>query len=390
MTVAFITHDSSLYGANKSLLNLIEGLKYYGVTSCVIVPKEGPLSHMLEELKIPFRVIYLENWAQSVQEEKSMLRKLRQFFYIKRQVLKRILKNIKSFPVLVAQLKCWDVDLVYSNSSAISIGFFAAKYLNKPHVQHIREFLYKDYRMKFDWGNRLSNKLLKESSAKISVSKIIQEHYFSKDDRNSYVVYNGVATKVRFDELYQEAALMKNLNNNFFTFAIVGFLHPAKGHEAALRALAQVLTKFDNIKMIVAGDGNKDSIDKVIDELELKDYVEFLGYVHDPFTVYKTADCVLVCSPSEAMGRVTVETMAACCPVIGYNAAGTAEIIKHNETGLLYNGSHDELAAAMMRMIGEPVLRQRLVKSAWKEARENFSIETYAEKIYHILRNLLH
>ena len=44
MNVVFITHYSALYGANRSLLNLIDGLKEYNVESFVLCPSEGKIS----------------------------------------------------------------------------------------------------------------------------------------------------------------------------------------------------------------------------------------------------------------------------------------------------------------------------------------------------------
>ena len=45
--VAFISHYSELYGANLSLLNLIEGLGAHGVQAHVICPEEGDLLAVL-------------------------------------------------------------------------------------------------------------------------------------------------------------------------------------------------------------------------------------------------------------------------------------------------------------------------------------------------------
>ena len=46
-------------------------------------------------------------------------------------------------------------------------------------------------------------------------------------------------------------------------------------------------------------------------------------------------------SPYEAFGRVTIEYMMAGLPVIGRNGGATPEIIKENETGMLYNSKKE-------------------------------------------------
>ena len=49
MRVLFITHYTDLYGANRSLLNLIDGLKQFKVKSFVLCPSEGEIPRALEK-----------------------------------------------------------------------------------------------------------------------------------------------------------------------------------------------------------------------------------------------------------------------------------------------------------------------------------------------------
>jgi hypothetical protein len=50
LRVAFLTHYAELYGANLSLLNLIEGLGRHGVSAHVISPEQGDLSNEFSSL----------------------------------------------------------------------------------------------------------------------------------------------------------------------------------------------------------------------------------------------------------------------------------------------------------------------------------------------------
>ena len=94
----------------------------------------------------------------------------------------------------------------------------------------------------------------------------------------------------------------------------------------ALRALHRLKQEGGETCLLVAGDGKSEhveSLHQLCRSLNLNDEVSFLGYVSDPFDVYKRADAVLMCSPHEAMGRVTAEAMAAVLPVIGFDRDGT-------------------------------------------------------------------
>lgn len=388
MRIAFIAHYPRFYGANRSLLNLIEGLKAYGVSSFVIVPELGEFTERLESTQVPYAVLPIENWMQVVPGESTFDKRIRQYLYIKRQVLKRAFINLTLLPHIIKQFNKWQVDLIYSNSSVISIGWIIAKILKKPHVFHIREFSLEHYKMEFDWGRRISIKIIHSSYAKIVVSNSIKRYYFVENDSSVHVVYNGVLPAKKFDDLYHNKKACNQESQNF-KFAIVGMIHPNKGQDVAIRALALVLQKYKNSTLQIVGDGEKGYLEKIIQELQIEDSVEFPGYVKDPFEIYTSIDCLLVCSKFEAMGRVTVEAMAACCPVVGFDRAGTAELIRHEVTGLLYEGDHKELSACMLRLIENPELRERLVENAWKEAKSKYTVEAYAENVHKIIVGLI-
>ena len=63
MRIAFITHYTELYGANMSLLNLIEGLGHYGVRAHVICPDDGDLIGALAKRGVPVAILPFEWWA---------------------------------------------------------------------------------------------------------------------------------------------------------------------------------------------------------------------------------------------------------------------------------------------------------------------------------------
>jgi glycosyltransferase involved in cell wall biosynthesis len=86
--------------------------------------------------------------------------------------------------------------------------------------------------------------------------------------------------------------------------------------------------------------------------------------------------------------RVTAEAMASARPVIGYNSTGTAELIEHESTGLLYGGGHEELARCMARLIENPEWAKELGINGWHKAKREFTIETYAERVYKVLKKV--
>src|SRR5687767_10304187 len=63
--VLFVSHDSSLYGAQLSLLALLSWLDPNVIRSYVATPYMGDLGRELEKLGIPVHVVPISHWAVS-------------------------------------------------------------------------------------------------------------------------------------------------------------------------------------------------------------------------------------------------------------------------------------------------------------------------------------
>lgn len=399
MKVVFITHYTALYGANRSLLNLIDGLKYFKVKSFVFCPSEGEITKALERRKVPFFIFPFKLWMSSpLKTSKKM-----PFTFVKLKYhIKNILFNLKiiqfrhlafnliALPFLIMQIKRWNVDIVYTNSSVTPMGALIAMILKKPHVWHIREFGNLDCQLEYDWGRKNFEKLLNKADAIIAISKAIKENVLNNIHSKIYIIYNGVISKTDCNIL-KERAFDFNVPSNY-TFAIVGILHPNKGQDQAIRALALLKKDYPNTRLIIVGSGSDKYLEylkKLCCDLEVGDQVEFLGYISNPFEAYLKVDAVLMCSEFEAMGRVTAEAMAAARPVIGYNGGGTAEIIEDGINGLLYNGNHKDLANCMQRFIKNPKWTKGLGINGWQKAQKEFTVEVYAKKVYKVLKEII-
>lgn len=375
MRVLFITHYLSLYGANKSLLGLVTALGEHGVDCRILVTGKGAFTTELDRRSVRYYTIPFEGWAHSA----SVKSRIKMPF--------KLLLNLILLPYLVLRVRKWSPDLVYSNSSVVSIGFFLAKVIRVPHVWHMREFGWLDYNLKFDFGLKISRALFENSSAVICVSEAIRKYYFEgTDSPNIHVIYNGVVSRTVIPKLH--AMVRKPFSNpNKQIFSIVGLVSPTKGQEDAVRAITTLRNKYPNVRLLIAGDGNLDYIKYLKTLANPKGYISYLGYIPDPFEVYSQSDAVLVCSKNEAFGRTTAEAMAAMRPVIGYDSGGTAEIIRNGTSGLLYKTS-DDLVSCMAELIANPSLAMRLGQSGGRQVVLNYTIEKNALQVYDVLKKV--
>ena len=390
MRIAFITHYPQLYGANRSLLDLIAGLNDYDVQSYVIAPQNGPLTEALRARAIPYAVVPIQKWMLSYRPDLvDSPRQLARRVYHQALAGERLARNLACLPGLIKRLRDWEIDVVYTNSLVTPAGMLLAGAARRPHVWHVREYDSPDWPLHADWGGRLSRQLVRRTAtAVIANSRATLAATFGPDrPANSHVIYNGVLPLSAF----KAAPTPPRPPGQPFTFALVGLLHPGKGQAEAIRALALLTQQHPDARLLLAGSGDQvyeQALRRLADELGVAERVTFLGYVADPLTVYAQADAALTCSRHEGMGRTTAEAMAAGLPVIGYDGGGTPEVIEDGQTGLLYRGGAAELAAAMERLAAEPGWAAELGANGRASARERFTVEGYAARVHQVLSHI--
>lgn len=375
MRICFVSNSAGRYGAELALLELLQGLIKLGVSCLVLVPKKGPLLIELDRLNIEWRVISYPHWLSRPRLAPYRL-------------ARTIISLIRAVQVArtIAQ---WHCDVVYTNTSAIGVGAFAAWLARKPHVWHLHESG-RHMGLDYDLGERWTARLVDRFSALIIVvSCSLKNHYsrYIEPDRMR-LIYQSVT-------LYSEIEKAHDLNHDkqFFQCVMVGSLHPCKGQDEAITALSEVIRRGVNVHLLVVGDGGKSfraALHQQVADHGLEQRVEFVGYVENPMQCMRVADVVLVCSHWEAFGRVTVEAMLAGRPVIGTASGATAELIQDGVTGLLYDsGNHDELADKIQYLYENSEERLRLGGAARIWVADRFTQERYAKEVFDLLSEVL-
>jgi glycosyltransferase involved in cell wall biosynthesis len=129
---------------------------------------------------------------------------------------------------------------------------------------------------------------------------------------------------------------------------------------------------------------------RVITE-QLTELIIFTGHVSAMEAVYNGLDVVLSASTDpEPLGTVVIEAMAMGRPLIGPNHGGAAEMMQHEETGLLFTPRDARsLADAIEKFYRSKTLRAILGANARLAALKAFAVETHVERIQNIYQQLL-
>jgi len=370
MNICFFSHDSNLNGAERSLLDTIDVLKERGVECFVFLPHHGPLCDALIKRNIRISVLPYKRWTG---KRVPIWKKCR-----------RLAWNLLMVIPAVIRLRRWRCDIVYTNTSTISIGALAAAALRLPHVWHIREFGYEDHGYTFDFGFNISTRMINRLSAKcVFNSHALSRKYIRRlSPEKIEVVYQGV-------QVLSKRQNTRSSRSPHMTCIIVGSITESKGQQEAIKAIDTLSKQGLKIKLMIVGGlytPYAQNLKNYTINCGAGDHIQFVGAVDTAFPLIQSSDVVLVCSRMEAFGRVTVEGMLAAKPVIGARSGGTVELIEDGKTGLFYTpGDVNDLVAKIKYLYNSPKTAEEMGQNGYVRARERFSPEQYGERIHAIL-----
>lgn len=138
----------------------------------------------------------------------------------------------------------------------------------------------------------------------------------------------------------------------------LGRLHPNKGFDTLLRALALL----PGVHLSLAGTGPEAaSLARLAAELGVAGRVAFLGWRQDAGALLAACDIFVCPSRHEPLGNVILEAWSAARPVVATAAQGPGALITPEQTGLLTPvDAPGPLAAALGRLVADPGLAARL------------------------------
>lgn len=356
-TVLVVFHDNSLSsGATKSFLSNIEYLHIHGDTIIALIPeKEGELSTHLKENGID---VYQEAYGGNVYSisssklisAKNYLRCFAKSIISYYSVCKvtRILRNRK-------------IDCVYSNTSTLYFGAWIASKLNVAHFWHFREFCFEDQNSLRIWEKNFI-KLAKKSEKIFTISHTIDDYYVKKYGlKNTVMVYNDISASYINKE---------KVEHDGINILITGTICKEKGQEMAIRAITEL--KNPLIHLYIAGKKN-DYAELLMNDVcrNNLDNIVFCGLVKDMSNLRANIDISLVCAKKEAFGRTIIEDMLAEIVVIGCDTGAVTELIKHGETGYIYEyGNIKDLKQRIMYAIDNTDKMKEIKANAFEFAQE--------------------
>ena len=327
MKILFYAHSSTLYGANRSLSELIAGLhKFYPkeFETHLILPSKGPIIKELQNNNISFTIIPHYNWIYFSQHGKRWEKS--KFLYGLWKWKNKISKAFKNRLYLrkhIALGRTYDPDIVYINSSMNPMGLYIGDKLHKKTIWHHRETVEEPaYGYYLEDRNKFLN-YLKKVNANIYISEYLKNQYEKNFGKNGgKVIYNYIESS--------DLKSKKYTDNQKIRFGIVGRINEQKGQKEIIRLFQNEEIKKLNVELHIFGHGDKKFVNWLNNHRN--DHIFYHGFI-DKLDIYEHFDYLIANSRNEAFGRVVIEANLNGIPVLARDSGAFPEIIEQFNAG---------------------------------------------------------
>jgi glycosyltransferase involved in cell wall biosynthesis len=368
VTIAFVESSLSSGGSHRTLFNLIRGLdkdKFRPVLCCLYGP--GPLGERLqaEGYHLYHDLIHTKYDPRSVLKVAAVLQRERPcVLYMTNALLNVVVGRLAAFVARVPLC----VTIIHS--------------YGLPDHKVTRSGL----------ANRM---LLPHFDLVIAVAEMHKTYLISSQHipaRKISVVYNGVDLH-QFARPVDARAVRHNLQipDGTKVVGIIASLWPWKAHNVFLRAAATLLKELPDTYFVIAGDGpERNKLERMARNLGVTDHVRFLGRVDDVPALLQSLDLSVLTSVTEAFPLALLESMAAARPVVATSVGSVPELVVDGMTGFLVPpGAPDQLAQAMLRVLRNPELAQRLGEEGRRSVEQKFTVERMISRTESLLLELV-
>lgn len=308
-------------GATKSFLSMAEYVANSGHRVYVVVPDKKGVTEKLKQLgwtvlAVPYTFKSLPRISFSPKDILLFLPR-----WIKSMVL-----NYKAKKKVIDFAALNSVDIVHENTSVTDLGHYVGQALGIPHVVHLREYGWKDFRLVLPGLHR---RLSSTNAWVIAITSRLAE-FRGKGlcKERIKVIYNGVINE---DEISYNPYKEK-----WFLYA--GRIEPGKGISDLIDSFIDYVKLMkksgrEPFKLKIAGgywsNSYIKSLYRKVEKTGVEEYVEWLGIRNDVKELYEKTAATIIPSHNEGFGRVMPEAMASGSLCIVRDKGGLAEQLEN-------------------------------------------------------------
>ncbi|MHB1412359.1 MAG: glycosyltransferase family 4 protein [Thermoleophilia bacterium] len=208
--------------------------------------------------------------------------------------------------------------------------------------------------------------------------------YFETDYK---VIPNGVDP----DYFRPDAPVLPEFDDGKLNILFVGRFDPRNGLRTMIDAFKIVKSRFDNCRLIVVGGGPLRPYYRSLVGKGLAKDIHFAGLINGGRpNYYASAD--IYCSPctKASFGVVLLEAMSSGKPIVASDINGYRLVMEDNRHGILVGEPNPAaFAEAILRLLNDPELRQRMGQNGRDTVMEKYSWDLVARQVEALYLELL-
>ena len=231
-----------------------------------------------------------------------------------------------------------DADILLTNTLTVPWLGLIANTVRKPHIWYVHEYGDSDHHYQFVMGYDASLALIAQCSQRVlTISHAVKAHLARIIDASNIDLLHQAVDTTRLTRL------PVTHRPGPARLLALGGIKPSKGQLIALQAAQQL----QNVTLDIIGPSGDDAYVQQLQHAAASASNTTLQVrAYDVATELQSHDAVLMCSDNEALGRVTLEALAAGKRVIGYACSATGELLADGRGVLYAPNTPDALAQA--------------------------------------------
>jgi glycosyltransferase involved in cell wall biosynthesis len=259
-----------------------------------------------------------------------------------------------------------------------------AKIAKIPVVLHIHPAFFYDF---YQQGGSVRKYLIhtagKFSDKIVFLAPIIRDKFLSIfNNEKLLVIPNSVDVSA-----YQD---LRTDSERKYQLLFMGWIVKEKGVYDIVDVIPDVAAHFPDVQFVFAGNKEVELLQKKINKRGLNSLarVDGWGSGQKKIDLFLNSYCLLLPSYTEGIPNVILEAMASGLPVVTTPVGGIPSVVQEGVTGLFVTpGNKTELKNAILKLLKDDQLWEKMSKEALNQAYESFDIEVIGSKLENLYKN---
>lgn len=183
--------------------------------------------------------------------------------------------------------------------------------------------------------------------------------------------------------------ISENLKKNYKMLIVsVGRLAKPKAFDLAIKAANILKDKGVDFIWYIIGEGSeREYLQSLIDQYELKQHFTLLGFRSNPYPYINQADLYVQTSIFEGLGRTLIEAAMLHKPIVTTDFETAYDLVDQDKTGMITPKTPEAIAAAIFKIFQNEDLYQEMMKNQASSSR--ISAKNVVEQFDNMVEKLL-